>query len=185
MNFVAWLIVVCEVAFWIVIIAGLSVRYGLKRPKLGLALLALTPVIDLLLFVITGVDLYNGAAATTAHGIAAVYIGVSIAFGKSMIDWADRWYRYLIAGEKEARPPKRYGLEFAKQELRGFLRHALSFLIGGALLLGMITFIDDLGRTEALGGILRVWGLVLGIDGLVMISAFVWPKQPKQKPDRA
>jgi len=102
MNFVAWMIVACEIAFWIVILAGLSVRYGLKRPKLGMALLALTPVIDLVLFVLTGVDLYNGAVATTAHGIAAVYIGVSIAFGKGMIDWADRWYRYLIIGEKDA-----------------------------------------------------------------------------------
>lgn len=64
-----------------------------------------------------------------------------------MIDWADRWFRYLVAGEKDARPPKRYGLEFAKQELKGFLRHALSFLIGGALLLGMINFINDPGRS--------------------------------------
>lgn len=185
MNFIAWMIVACEIAFWIVILAGLSVRYGLKRPKLGMALLALTPVIDLVLFVLTGVDLYNGAVATTAHGIAAVYIGVSIAFGKSMIDWADRWYRYLFIKDKDAKPPKRYGMEYAKHELKGFLCHALSFLIGGALLLGMITFINDPSRTEALGGILRVWGIVLVIDGLIMISAFIWPKQPKPKTDRA
>lgn len=87
--------------------------------------------------------------------------------------------------EKDARPPKRYGLEYAKHELRGFLRHALAFLIGGALLLGMITFINDPSRTEALGGILRVWGIVFVIDGLIMISAFIWPKQPKPKTDRA
>jgi len=49
----------------------------------------------------------------------------------------------------------------------------------------MITFINDPSRTEALGGILRVWGIVFVIDGLIMISAFIWPKQPKPKTDRA
>lgn len=185
MNFVAWIIVACEIAFWIVILAGLSVRYGLKRPKLSLALLALTPLIDLVLFVLTGLDLYNGAVATTAHGIAAIYIGSSIAFGKSMIDWADRWYRRLVVREKDVRTPELYGLEYAKYELQGFLRHALSFFIGGALLLGMIIFINEPSRTEALDRILRIWGIVFVIDGLIMISAFIWPKQPKHKTDRA
>ncbi|MGG6310688.1 hypothetical protein [Paenibacillus macerans] len=185
MNFVAWMIVACEVAFWIVIIAGLTVRYLLKRPKLGLALLALTPAIDLLLFVITGADLYNGAVATTAHAIAAVYIGVSIAFGKSMIDWADRRFRYLVTKQVEAKPVKRYGLDYAKHYLRGFLRHVVSYLIGTGLLVGMIYFIHDPGRTEALSGILKMWSLVLGIDLIITVTYFIWPRQEKSKPDRA
>lgn len=182
MNFIAWMIVTCEIAFWVVILAGLAVRYLLKRPKLGLAMLALTPVIDLLLFVITGVDLYNGAVATTAHAIAAVYIGVSIAFGKSMIDWADRWFRYLVHKQEEARPVKRYGLEYAKQYLRGFIRHIAAFLIGAGLLVGMIYFIHDTSRTEALSGVLRIWTVVLGIDLIITVTYFVWPRPEKNKP---
>lgn len=85
LNLVAWFIVACEIAFWVVIILGLVTRYVLKRNRLGMFFLALTPVIDLLLLVVTTVDLYRGAVATMAHAIAAVYIGVSIAFGKSMI----------------------------------------------------------------------------------------------------
>ncbi|WP_018750973.1 hypothetical protein [Paenibacillus sanguinis] len=184
MNFVAWMIIACEIAFWVVIAAGLIVRYMLKQPKLGLFLLALTPVIDLLLLIITGVDLYNGAVATTAHALAAVYIGVSIAFGKSMIAWADRWFRYLMTKQEEAKPPKRYGREYARHELKGFLRHLLSFLIGAGLLAAMIYWIHDSARTAALDGMLRLWSVVLIIDFVIMISAFLWPKQDKNKPGR-
>ncbi|MBG9582404.1 membrane protein, partial [Bacillus thuringiensis] len=60
MNVIAWLIVACEIGFWIVITLGLLTRYILKKNKLGLFFLALTPVIDLILLVVTGVDLYRG-----------------------------------------------------------------------------------------------------------------------------
>lgn len=181
MNFVAWFIVVCEIAFWVVIIAGLSVRYLFKKPKLGLVLLALTPVVDLILFIITGIDLYNGAKATTAHAIAAVYIGVSIAYGKSMIDWADQRFRYYVAKQTEAKPIKRYGLEYAKHYLKGFIRHIIAYIIGALLLLGMIYLINDASRTEALVGVLKIWALVLGIDLIITTSYFIWPKAQSER----
>jgi len=85
MSLITSFIVICEIAFWIVILIGLITRYIVKKEKLGLFFLALTPVIDLFLLVFTGWDLYNGAVATKAHAIAAIYIGVSIAFGKSTV----------------------------------------------------------------------------------------------------
>lgn len=57
MNLVAWAIVTCEVLFWVVILAGFTARYIFKRNTLGLILLALTPVLDIILLVISGVDL--------------------------------------------------------------------------------------------------------------------------------
>ncbi len=56
---------------------------------------------------IRGVDLYNGATATIVHGIAAVYIGGSLAFGKSMIQWADERFRYYATkqGTKPLKTP--------------------------------------------------------------------------------
>lgn len=179
MNFVAWMIVACEIAFWVVIAAGLLARYVLKLPKLGLILLALTPVVDLVLLIITGLDLYRGSTATTAHAIAAVYIGISVAYGKSMIQWADTRFRYHIAKQPEAKPVKRYGTDFAKHYLKGFFRHILAFLIGVGLLAGLIYWIDDPARTEKLMGILRIWGAVLGIDFLITCSYFIWPKSAK------
>lgn len=57
----------------------------LNKKRLGLVLLALAPVIDLLLLVATVTHLRSGAEAEWAHGLAALYIGFSIACGKRMI----------------------------------------------------------------------------------------------------
>lgn len=178
LNFVAWMIVACEIAFWVVIGCGLVARYVLKRSKLGFFLFALTPVIDLLLVVITGLDLYHGATATKAHALAAVYIGVSIAFGSSMIKWADERFQYYVT-RQGAKPIRRFGLEHAKHYLKSWVRHLLAYLIGAALLAGLIYLIQDPARTEALDAILRVWTAVLGIDLLIAITYFIWPKKAK------
>lgn len=176
MNLVAWMIVACEIAFWVVIILGLFARYVLKQQKLGLFLLALTPVVDLILLITTGVDLFRGATATTAHAIAAVYIGVSIAFGKNMIQWADERFRYYVA-KQGPKPVKLYGMEYAKNYFKSWLRHVLAYLIGTGCLVALIYFINDPARTEALSKILRLWTLALGIDLLITISFFIWPKK--------
>lgn len=176
MSFVAWMIVACEIAFWIVIVAGLVTRYLLRMEKLGLFLLALTPVIDLILLLTTSVDLYNGATATLAHALAAVYIGVSLAFGKSMIAWADERFRYYIL-KQGSKPVKRFGLEYAKHYFMSWVRHVIAYVIGAAFLAGLIYFVDDATRTEALLGTLRIWTLILGIDFLIAVSNFIWPKK--------
>lgn len=178
MNFIAWTIIACEVGFWIVILLGLITRYVFNRKRLGLFFLALTPVIDLILLAITANDLYNGATATTAHAIAAVYIGISIAFGKSMIQWADERFLYYVQ-KKGTKPIRQTGMEYAKHSIKGTLQHLLAFIIGGGLLLAIIYFIDDPTRSEALYGTLKVWGLILGIDFIISISYFVWPRAKK------
>lgn len=180
MNPIVTLIIVCEIAFWIVIAAGLVARYVFRRQRLGLVLLALTPLVDLVLFVAAGLDLYGGAVAGTPHALAAVYIGVSLAFGKPMIAWADERFRYYIA--KEGPPPvKRFGLAYAKHYFVGWLRHAAAFAIGGALLAGTILWIGDAARTEALGQTLRLWAVVLGVDLLIAVSNFIWPKRERSR----
>ncbi|KGP91241.1 membrane protein [Pontibacillus chungwhensis BH030062] len=178
MNVIAWMIVACEIGFWVVIGLGLFTRYMLKKDKLGLFLLALTPVIDLLLLLMTGFDLYRGATATTAHAVAAVYIGVSIGFGKSMIEWADKRFQYYITKEG-SKPTKRTGYELSIHYLKGWGRHVFSYMIGAGLLLGMIFFIDDASRTEALGNVLRIWTVALGVDLLIAITYFIWPRKER------
>lgn len=178
MNFIAWMIVTCEILFWVVIILGLVTRYVFKKNKLGIFFLALTPVVDLILLIITGVDLYNGATATTAHALAAVYIGASIAFGKSMIQWADERFQYYVT-KQGPKPIQRYGMEYAKHYLKGWVRHLLSYLIGAGLLIGLIYFIDDPSRTEALDAILKVWSVVLGVDLIITVTYFISPRKAK------
>ncbi|WP_238653312.1 hypothetical protein [Paenibacillus piscarius] len=180
MNLVAWTIVTCEVLFWVVILAGFTARYIFKRPTLGLIFLAMTPVLDIILLIVSGVDLARGATATTAHALAAVYISVSLIFGKSMIAWADERFRYYVT-KQGAKPAKRYGLDYAKHYLRGWVRHLLSFALGAAILYGLIIWIDDPARTEALSGILRIWSIVVGIDLVITVTYFIWPRQAKTR----
>ena len=81
-SFVLYLLIVgCEVAFWLVLLLSLSVRYLLRREVLSRWLLRTLPVIDLLLLIFTAWDLNAGSPATLAHGLAAVYVGFTIAFG--------------------------------------------------------------------------------------------------------
>jgi ABC-type multidrug transport system fused ATPase/permease subunit len=180
LSIVGWMIVFCEIAFWFVIILGLAIRYIFKREKLGLVFLALTPLIDLLLLITAGIDLYHGAVATQAHAIAAVYIGVSIAFGKSMIAWADQRFQYYVMKQGE-KPKKLYGIEYSKHYFKSWVRHLIAYIIGAALLAGLIFWIGDATRTEALSGMLRFWSFVLVIDLVISISHFIWPRKEKVK----
>jgi len=177
MNWIFWVIVLCEIGFWILLVAGLAARYLLRMEKLGFALLAATPLVDLILLIVTGFDLSRGATATTAHALAAVYIGVSLAFGKSMIRWADERFQYYVlkSGNK---PQKRFGTEHAVHYMKGWFRHAAAFAVGAALLLGTAAWIGVPERTEALIGVARIWAVVVAIDLLISVSYFIWPKRP-------
>ena len=175
MQLVAWAIVCCEILFWVFIVAGLIVRYGFRREKLGFRLMAMSPVIDIVLLLLTVFDLSRGSTATLAHGLAAIYIGVSLAFGKQMIAWADGVYRRVILKEQVAKER----ISRARRERNGFYRHILAFLIGGALLGAMILWLGNTEQTESLLRTLQLWGLVLVIDGVISMSYTVFPARSK------
>ncbi|MDN4606580.1 hypothetical protein [Sporosarcina highlanderae] len=180
MNFIAWIIIACEIGFWVVIAAGLITRYIFNQKRLGLFFLALTPVLDLFLLIVTANDLHNGATATQIHALAAVYLGVSIAFGKSMIRWADEKFVYYFK-KQGPKPVRRSGMDYAKHSLKGSLQHVLAFIIGGAFLYLMIYWIDEPDRTQSLSEMLKLWLLILGIDFVLSTSYFIWPKPAKTK----
>lgn len=97
-------IIACEIGFWVLIVAGLLARYPLGMPRLGLVLLALTPVVDVALLAFTVIDLRAGGQPSLVHGVAALYLGFSVVFGKRAIAWADRMYRRKVRGEDVAEP---------------------------------------------------------------------------------
>lgn len=175
MQLVAWAIVCCEILFWVFIVAGLIVRYGFRREKLGFRLMAMSPVIDIVLLLLTVFDLSRGSTATLAHGLAAIYIGVSLAFGKQMIAWADGMYRRVILKERIAKER----ISRARRERNGFYRHILAFLIGGTLLGAMILWLGNTEQTESLLRTLQLWGLVLVIDGVISMSYTLFPARSK------
>ncbi|GKV67511.1 putative membrane protein YmcC [Sporosarcina sp. NCCP-2716] len=180
MNFIAWMIAACEIGFWVVILVGMTARYVFNRKRLGLFFLALTPVLDAALLIVTASDLYNGAVATQAHAIAAIYLGVSIAFGKSMIRWADERFLYYVK-KQGPKPQKKTGYAHARHSMKGSMQHVLAYLIGGAFLIVMVYLIADNERTEALQQMLKLWTLVLGIDIAISASYFIWPRQENAK----
>ncbi|WP_213421651.1 hypothetical protein [Bhargavaea massiliensis] len=179
MSIIAYLIIAVEIGFWVFIAAGLVTRYLLGRKRLGLLLLALTPVLDLTLLIATTYDiLANDATATAAHGIAAIYLGVSLTFGKRMIRWADERFRYHIM-KKGPKPVKRYGYDHARHELSGSLLHVLAWMLGGGYLYLLIYLAGNAHQTEALFQILKVWSIVVAIDVALSLSYFIWPRKAK------
>ncbi|MGE7675047.1 hypothetical protein ACQKMV_15940 [Lysinibacillus sp. NPDC094403] len=172
---IAW-IITAEIAFWIVILVGLICRYGLKMPKLSIFFFALTPVIDLLLVILTTMDLKAGTPASTSHGIAAIYIGVSIAYGKTMITWADQKFQqwFLKSGYKNE---PLTGMKKGMYEMKLLSQHIVAFLIGAGLLYAMSLFVGSNSDTTSLFQVMKVWGIVLAIDAAISISYVIFPKK--------
>lgn len=171
------LIVACEIGFWLLVLAGLACRYLLRRRRLGAVLLASTILVDLTLLVLTAIDLKRGATATFMHGLAAVYIGVSLVFGKDMIRWADQRFAYRFAGGPKPVSKPRYGLERARYERRMWAKHALAWLIGSSLLGAMTLWVGDLAQSQQLILTIARWGMVLIIDFLISFSYTLWPRE--------
>lgn len=170
------LIILAEVAFWVAIIAGLFARYIIKMPKLSLFFFFMTPLIDLALLLLTAIDLKNGEVATFMHGIAAIYIGISIAYGKTMIDLADEKFRVWVLKMKEVRKPLT-GTAKGKREIKLFGKHVLAFVLGSILLRLMVTFVDDSDSTAALQQVWKIWSIVLLADGVISFSYVLFPKK--------
>jgi len=176
---VAGVIIACEIGFWVLVLLGLIVRYFGKRKTLGMALLLMTPLIDLLLLAFTVIDLRSGAEASLFHGLAAVYIGASLAFGHKMIRWADVRFAYRFAGGPAPTRSPRYGKQHAEHERRGWFRHLLACAIGSMVLYVLILLVNDPSKTEPLGQWIRLWGLILLVDFLYSFSFTLWPRRAK------
>ncbi|OXL86606.1 hypothetical protein BCV73_28695 [Paenibacillus sp. SSG-1] len=172
-------IVGCEIAFWVLVLAGLSVRYLAGWKKGGAALLLMTPVVDLLLIILTIMDLRGGAEAEFMHGLAAVYIGVTIAFGHRMIHWADERFAYRFGGGAKPQKAPKYGKAHARRERQGWFRHALAWVIGSILIFLMIVVVNDPERTEALKQVPLLWAWIVGIDFVISFSYTLWPRKKK------
>jgi hypothetical protein len=169
-------IVAVEIAFWALLVAGLTARYVLRLPRAGAALLVAVPLVDLVLLAATVIDLRGGATAGAAHGLAAVYIGVSVAFGRRMIRWADVRFAHRFAGGPAPERSPRTGPAHARREREAWYRHLLAWTVGAALIGLAVALVGDLDRTEAMLQLLGVWTLVLAIDFVVSFSYTLWPR---------
>jgi hypothetical protein len=172
-------IVAAEIGFWVLLAAGLVARYPLGRRRLGAILLASVPLVDVGLLVATVIDLNNGATADFRHGLAAAYIGFSVAFGHSVIRWADQRFAHRFAGGPPPWRPPRGGRERARHEWREFGKAALAWAVSVGLLLAAIAIVGDADRTEALQGWIARLTTILAVWSLWPITQTIWPsRQP-------
>jgi hypothetical protein len=176
------LIIGCEVAFWMFLLLGLGMRYLARQRGLGAVLLACVPLIDLVLLVATGLHLRGGATADLTDGLAAAYIGVSVAFGPSIIHRMDARFAHRFAGGPPAPRPPRYGKERTRYEWREFGKASVAFAVSSVLLLAGFFLVGGMDR----GAVLLAWiarlGMVLLIWLIWPVSYEIWPRKPKGEP---
>ncbi len=166
-----WLIVACEIGFWIVLLLGLIARYLFQWRKTGSALLLCVPLSDIILLIATGVDLYRGTIADFSHGLAAAYLGFTIAFGKSMIRWADQKFAYRFAsGPVPWRPPT-HGWAYTLYEWKLWARALVACSITCGILISAILIVNKAEQTESL----IYWFLILGWTlGVWLVFGPLW-----------
>lgn len=171
-------IVACEIGFWVAIAAGLIARYPAGKPKLGAALLIAAPLIDVVLLVLVAADLIGGATASWHHGLAALYIGISVAYGHRMIAWADAKFAQRFRGAEPR--PKPTGWAYTIVCWKDAGRTLLACAVAGAILGALILVVGAPERTAELLGFFPALGLILGIDVLWAVSYTIWPKKAAQ-----
>ncbi|CAM3217166.1 hypothetical protein [Stackebrandtia soli] len=163
-----WVIIGCEVGFWVLLGIGLLVRYGLRMRRLSTALLVSVPLLDVVLLVASVIDMQNGATAGPRHALAAIYLGYSVVFGHQTIRWVDSRIAHRFAnGPKPTKPPKD-GFARLRHEIVIWVKivaaYAIAWAVGGLL----IVLVDEPERTRPLVELLA------GAGNFVVIAA-IWP----------
>jgi hypothetical protein len=144
------LIIGCEAAFWLVLLLALATRYLLRREGISRAMLISLPAIDLLLLVLTALDLKSGRPAAVAHGLATAYVGFTVAFGSVMVAWADQRFAHRFAGGPPPVPAPKHGWPAVRHEFALWIRCLVAWIITAALLVALIAFVNDAPRTGEL-----------------------------------
>jgi hypothetical protein len=152
-------ILACEIAFWVLLLGGLATRYLLRRRQLSTVLLICVPLLDVaLLSLITWDMVVAGATADFSHGLGAVYLGFTIAFGHRVISSVDAWFVHRFAGGPEPVKVPKHGPERVTHEWKDWGRMVLCAVIATAVLGGITWLVGDPARTaEFMGWIIRVW----------------------------
>lgn len=168
-------IIACEIGFWAAVIGGLAARYLLKARPLGAALLVCAPLIDVVLLAAVTAHLAAGATASWHHGLAALYIGFSVAYGHRMVAWADTRFAYRFTGGPA--PEKPAGRRYTRLCWAGVLRTLAAALIAAGIIAAISWWVDDPARTAALAGWHATLGIIVVIEFIWALSHTIWPRR--------
>ena len=133
-NPVAALVVACEIAFWLFLVAAVVARYALHLRRTSTVLLLCEPLLEVILLVATVGDLLRGAEPTWTHGLAALYLGFTVAFGKYTVHKVDAWVAYRFAGGPQPEPRPRQGAAARRYEWRLWGRVVVAWAVACAVL---------------------------------------------------
>lgn len=168
---VAAFIVGSEIGLWVLLGLGLTLRYLIRLRRTSTVVLALIPLLDVVLIVATAIDLRSGAEAGSIHGLAATYLGFSVAFGPALVRWADVRVAHRFAGGPAPVKPPRRGPERQRHLWREWSRVVNAAAISSAVLLGLIVLV----ATSAQDPVLASWiGRVWVIVGFWLIFGPLW-----------
>ncbi|UUU30867.1 hypothetical protein JIX56_13635 [Streptomyces sp. CA-210063] len=171
------LIIACEVGFWVLLALALAVRYLLKKRRASVVLLLCEPVLELVLFVVTAIDLKNGAEPSWEHGLAALYIGFTVGYGHYMISWLDGHAAHRLGGGPKPVGPPKYGLARARHEGKLWVRTLVAAGVALVLLQGAVWYVGGDGNVESLRSFQWAALRAAGIHGLVALAYTIWPKK--------
>ena len=165
-------ILVCEIGFWVVLALGLVVRYLGGQRRLSSVLLLCVPVLDALLLTLIAWDLLvNGTTADFTHGLGAIYLGFTIAFGHQVIARVDAWFAHRFADGPAPEGAPKSGMVRVKYEWVQWFRMVLCAVIASAVLGGITLLVADPSRTsELIAWSARVWF----VTGIWLIGWPVW-----------
>lgn len=158
-----YFIIGCEIGFWLLLLGGLWARYVLKRVVLSRFLLLCVPAVDVALLLATAADLSNGRPAEFAHGLAAAYLGFTVVYGHSIINWMDQYVAYRLSlGERPLRK-NLYGWRNTVHEWKEWFRGVLACAVAASLIMTAIQLAGSAQDTEALSAWFDYMGWFLGI----------------------
>jgi hypothetical protein len=170
-NPIVALILACEVGLWVLLGFGLVARYLLRLRTLSTLLLAAIPLLDVVLVVAVTLDLLRGAEPRSVHGLAAAYLGFSVAFGPSIVRWADVRFAHRFAGGPPPVKAAKGTPERVAHLWREWNRVVVAAAITSGVLGGLILFV----ATPEQSGQLTWWiGRVWAIVGIWLVVGPLW-----------
>ncbi|GAA1770690.1 hypothetical protein GCM10009834_31160 [Streptomonospora arabica] len=170
-SMVTGAILAVEALFWVFVVGGLAARYLARATRLSTVLLLLVPVLDVVLLAVIAVHLSLGGTADRSHGFGALYLGFTVAYGHTVIQWADVRFAHRFAGGPPPPRPPKAGAPAVRREAAAWLRCVAACAIGAGVLAGLILFVGDAERTAALQDSFAIVRVVLA--GHTLISVWV------------
>lgn len=149
-NPILAVIIGCEVGLWLLLFLGLAARYLLRLKRTSTVVLASIPLLDVVLLVAVALDMARGAELSWVHIAAAYYLGVSVAFGPSLVRYADVRFAHRFAGGPAPEPKPKYGAAKHRALWQEWRRVVLAAAIASAASLGLIMFFADAQAQEML-----------------------------------